>query len=59
MMVTFRYRTFFWRGSEEELVTAIQKGDREKVSGLLEMIGHGMWRFRLKQRLEEIDAASA
>jgi len=58
MMVTFDTELSSGAKSEEELVAAIQNGDREKVSGLLEMIGPGMWRFRLKQRLEEIDAAS-
>ncbi|MEN6362501.1 MAG: hypothetical protein ABFC90_07670, partial [Bacteroidales bacterium] len=58
MMVTFDTELSSGAKSEEDLVMAIQNGDREKVSGLLEMIGPGMWRFRLKQRLEEIDAAS-
>jgi len=59
MMVTFDTELSSGAKSEDELITAIQHGDREKVVGLLEMIGPGMWRFRLKQRLEEIDAASA
>ena len=58
MMVTFDTELSSGARSEDELITAIQKGDREKVTGLLEMIGPGMWRFRLKQRLEEIDASS-
>jgi hypothetical protein len=58
MMVTFDTELSSGTRSEEELVNAIQNGDREKVAGFLEMIGPGMWRFRLKQRLEEIDAAS-
>ncbi len=59
MMVTFDTELSSGAKSEEDLVMAIQNGDREKVSGFLEMIGPGMWRFRLKQRLKEIDAASA
>jgi energy-coupling factor transporter ATP-binding protein EcfA2 len=59
MMVTFDTELSSGAKSEEELITAIHNGDRAKVAGLLEMIGPGMWRFRLKQRLEEIDAASA
>lgn len=59
MMVTFDTELSSGTKSENELITAIRNGDREKVVGLLEMIGPGMWRFRLKQRLEEIDAASA
>lgn len=59
MMVTFDTELSSGAKSEEELISAIQNGDREKVVGFLEMIGPGMWRFRLKQRLEEIDAASA
>lgn len=59
MMVTFDTELSSGAKSENELIAAIQNGDREKVIGLLEMIGPGMWRFRLKQRLEEIDAASA
>jgi hypothetical protein len=59
MMVTFDTELSSGAKSEEDLVMAIQNGDREKVSGLLVMIGPGMWRFRLKQRLEEFDAASA
>jgi predicted ATPase len=59
MMVTFDTELSSGAKSEEDLVQAIQDGDRKKIIGLLEMIGPEMWRFRLKQRLEEIDAASA
>jgi len=59
MMVTFDTELSSGAKSEDELIKATQNGNREKVVGLLEMIGPGMWRFRLKQRLEEIDATSA
>jgi len=59
MMVTFDTELSSGAKSEDVLIAAIQNGDREKVVGLLEVIGPGMWRFRLKQRLEEINAASS
>jgi energy-coupling factor transporter ATP-binding protein EcfA2 len=38
------------------LTVAISDGDKKTVQGYLQMVGPGMWRFRLRQRLEELDA---
>ena len=56
MSVTFQADVPSGRRSTDLLTFAIAEGDHKKVTGLLEQVGPGMWRFRLRQRLEELNA---
>lgn len=44
--------------STDLLTVAVMDGDKETVQGYLQMVGPGMWRFRLRQRLGELNATS-
>lgn len=43
----------------KRFVEAVSSGDRETVESQLALVNPGMWRFRLIQRLRELDAPSA
>jgi len=58
MTVLFQTEIPSGRLSTESLTVAVTDGNRETVEGYLQTVGPGMWRFRLKQRLGEIDASS-
>lgn len=58
MTVLFQTEIPSGRLSTESLTVAVTDGSRETVQGYLQSVGPGMWRFRLKQRLGEIDASS-
>jgi len=58
MTVVFQTDIPSGRLSTESLTVAITDGSKETVEGYLQSVGPGMWRFRLKQRLGEIDASS-
>jgi len=56
MMVIFKAELASGARSEDIITLAIENGQRNQVTDLLERVGPGMWRFRLRQRLEELDA---
>jgi len=58
MTVLFQTEIPSGRLSTESLTVAVTDGNKETVEGYLQTVGPGMWRFRLKQRLGEIDASS-
>jgi hypothetical protein len=58
MTVLFQTEIPSGRLSTETLTVAVTDGNKETVQGYLQSVGPGMWRFRLKQRLGEIDASS-
>ncbi len=43
--------------STDLLTVAVINGDKKSVQGYLQMVGPGMWRFRLRQRLGALDAS--
>jgi len=58
MTVLFQTEIPSGRLSTDALTVAVTDGNKETVQGYLQSVGPGMWRFRLKQRLGEIDASS-
>ncbi len=44
--------------SARELKAALERGDREELAALLQIVSPGYWRFRIRTRLEELDASS-
>lgn len=58
MTVLFQTEIPSGRLSTDALTVAVTDGNEETVQGYLQSVGPGMWRFRLKQRLGEIDASS-
>jgi len=58
MTVLFQTEIPSGRLSTDSLTVAVTDGNKETVEGYLQSVGPGMWRFRLKQRLGEIDASS-
>jgi len=44
--------------ADEELDAALKRGDREELKRLLAIVSPGYWRFRIRSRLEELDATS-
>jgi hypothetical protein len=59
MTVLFQAEIPSGRQSTDSLTVAVTDGDKTTVEGYLQFVGPGMWRFRLKQRLEDIDASSS
>ncbi|RMH47320.1 MAG: hypothetical protein D6694_02170, partial [Gammaproteobacteria bacterium] len=44
--------------ADEELDAALKRGDREELERLLAIVSPGYWRFRIRSRLEDLNAAS-
>ncbi len=59
MVVIFRTELSTGAYATSLLKTAIESDERQQIEEFLERVGPGMWFFRLRQRLEGLDAASA
>jgi energy-coupling factor transporter ATP-binding protein EcfA2 len=58
MVVVFRTGLSTGAYAADLLRSAVESGERQQIEEFLEQVGPGMWYFRLRQRLEDIDAAS-
>lgn len=59
MVVVFGTGLAIGEYSTMVLQDVVTEGDKGQVAGFIERVGPGMWRFRLRQRLEEPDAPPA
>ncbi|MEM7118487.1 MAG: AAA family ATPase [Chloroflexota bacterium] len=58
MTVIFHTRLSTGAYAADLLKTAVESGQRQQIEEFLERVGPGMWYFRLRQRLEGLDATS-
>ena len=42
----------------EKLTAALERGERQELEALLKYVSPGYWRFRIRNRLESLDASS-
>lgn len=56
MVVIFNTHLSTGAYAAELLRTAVEKGEKRQLEELLQQVGPGMWYFRLRQRLEALDA---
>jgi energy-coupling factor transporter ATP-binding protein EcfA2 len=59
MVVVFHTRLATGAYATELLKSVVESGERQRLQDFLEVVGPGMWHFRLLQRLEAHDAPSA
>lgn len=58
MVVLFRTDLSVGALAAQLLETAVKSGDQEELQNFLNRVGPGMWRFRLRDRLEGLNAPS-